>query len=562
MTQVRIPALTGGKASIRLVYQSEPTRQVMGFDGPEWATAYAALDLSTAETIDLTPTADIATADGRATCYLVTASAPGGRGWTHCIQVPDSPNVLELRDLVGASAIDPASLTAGRVLTDDERAALDAAHDPGADNPLATLADLGSAGIHDAPLSGGPYGRFAGAWVEATGPQGPPGPAGADGADGPQGPQGDTGPQGPAGADGADGPQGIQGPAGADGTQGPQGPAGADGADGPQGPAGPTAVSTDPGNLVVLGSDSLIYAGAAQITPGAIGAEPAMASALYEQIYTSGSGTWSKPSGNYRWCKLVLHGGGAGGASGALLAAAGTAYSGGAGGSGGGVTVEIVPIAALPASLAYSVGSGGAAGAAKTSAGNGNAGSTGGSTWFGPYVVAGGQAGTAGSTSSSTGSAQAQTGVPSSAGGTGGGSTAGGAGALGALGYGDYVPRGGGGGGGIAAAGTTYAGGGGGTVYSGSTSWPIAGGTPGTSGGGNGGNGDSGADVSVLPYWPGAGGGGGGSANANNTNGGTGGAGGYPGGGGGGGGSAVALGTAASGAGGAGAGGRIYLACW
>lgn len=72
---------------------------------------------------------------------------------------------------------------------------------------------------------------------------------------GPQGPQGDVGPQGA---------QGIQGPAGPAGSDGPQGPQGNDGPQGPQGvqgpigPEGPTKVSTDPGNLATLGSDSLI----------------------------------------------------------------------------------------------------------------------------------------------------------------------------------------------------------------------------------------------------------------------------------------------------------------
>ena len=95
--------------------------------------------------------------------------------------------------------------------------------------------------VPEAPLTGGPYGRQSGAWVEAVGPAGPAG------ADGPQGPQG---PQGPAGADGAPG---------RDGVDGAPGPAGADGAPGIQGPPGPTAVSTDAGNAAMLGTDSLIY---------------------------------------------------------------------------------------------------------------------------------------------------------------------------------------------------------------------------------------------------------------------------------------------------------------
>lgn len=144
----------------------------------------------------------------------------------------------------------------------------------------------------------------------ATGPQGPAGPQGADstvpgpvGPTGPQGPAGATGAQGPAGPKGADstvpgpagatGPQGPTGPKGADstvpgpaGATGPQGPAGTTGAQGPKGdpgatgtagatgttgpqgpagPVGPTAVSTDAGNLAVLGSDQLISVPASTI---------------------------------------------------------------------------------------------------------------------------------------------------------------------------------------------------------------------------------------------------------------------------------------------------------
>jgi hypothetical protein len=69
------------------------------------------------------------------------------------------------------------------------------------------------------------------------------------------GPPGPTGPQGPTGPVGADGTVGPAGPPGADSTvPGPAGPAGA------TGPAGPNAVSTDTGNYLSLGSDSLVYA--------------------------------------------------------------------------------------------------------------------------------------------------------------------------------------------------------------------------------------------------------------------------------------------------------------
>ena len=103
LTPVRLPALAGGTASVRLVYQDSPQTQVLGFDGPEWVTAYARIDLAAAQTIDLTPTAAIATPDGRATAYLITVQAPGGRGAPYLVQVPESAAVLELVDLVGAT---------------------------------------------------------------------------------------------------------------------------------------------------------------------------------------------------------------------------------------------------------------------------------------------------------------------------------------------------------------------------------------------------------------------------------------------------------------------------
>jgi hypothetical protein len=122
---------------------------VIGFEGPEWATAYENLDLTAEAVVELTPTADIATNDGTATGYLITATTTGQRGWSCCVQVPDSLTDVELVTLVGAAAIDPDDITAGLILTADERAALDAATAMDADNPIATIADVesGVAGV-------------------------------------------------------------------------------------------------------------------------------------------------------------------------------------------------------------------------------------------------------------------------------------------------------------------------------------------------------------------------------------------------------------------------------
>jgi hypothetical protein len=65
----------------------------------------------------------------------------------------------------------------------------------------------------------------------------------------------------------------IKGSDGSAGETGPTGPAGAASTvPGATGPAGPTAVSTDAGNLAVLGTDSKILVDAAHVTPAAIGA--------------------------------------------------------------------------------------------------------------------------------------------------------------------------------------------------------------------------------------------------------------------------------------------------
>ena len=122
-------------------------------------------------------------------------------------------------------------------MTDIETIEIGQQGPPGRPGPTAVSADANNAAtlgtdsliyvpatavaVSEAPLTGGPYGRQSGAWVEAVGPAGPAGPAGADGAQG------------------------------------------------PQGPAGPTAVSTDAGNSATLGSDSLIYVPASSGTVAA-----------------------------------------------------------------------------------------------------------------------------------------------------------------------------------------------------------------------------------------------------------------------------------------------------
>lgn len=107
MTAVRIPALPGGKAFIRLVYFDSPRDQVIGFDDHDFATESLKINLSSDQIIELIPTADISTTDGRATGYLVTVTAFGSRRWESVIQVPNSSDVQELDVLVSSGRITP-----------------------------------------------------------------------------------------------------------------------------------------------------------------------------------------------------------------------------------------------------------------------------------------------------------------------------------------------------------------------------------------------------------------------------------------------------------------------
>ena len=177
-TQVRIPALSGGRASVRLVSAVAPYPQVLGFEGAEWATAYASLDLTTEQTVELTPTGDIALAGGGATLYQISVQAPGQRAAVFRFSVPSSGAVQELEALVGAAGIDGADLPA-QLVADTQAAAAETLlyRDAAAQSAADALAAV------DMP------GR--------QGPQGEPGPQGPQGAQGLQGPQGPGIPEAP-----------------------------------------------------------------------------------------------------------------------------------------------------------------------------------------------------------------------------------------------------------------------------------------------------------------------------------------------------------------------------
>lgn len=106
---------------------------------------------------------------------------------------------------------------------------------------------------------------------------------------------------------------------------------------------------------------------------------------LNVQTFTSaGTFTWTKPTGSFSICSIVLRQATSGGGSGGK-AAASTAVSGGGGSPGCGLYRFQCLFSALPASLNVVVGAGGIGGAAVTANSTaGNPGTTGGDTYVGP----------------------------------------------------------------------------------------------------------------------------------------------------------------------------------
>jgi len=125
--------------------------------------------------------------------------------------------------------------------------------------------------------------------------------------------------------------------------------------------------------------------------------------AVDTQTFTS-SGTWTKPTGNYRMVIVDCIGAGGGGGSGRSQSAPASTYFGGGGGGQGGRSIVMLNYAALPSTVSVTVGAGGPGGAGASSNANGNDGSPGGDSFFGAYVAAtGGVNGGGGSTTSGTG---------------------------------------------------------------------------------------------------------------------------------------------------------------
>lgn len=328
----------------------------------------------------------------------------------------------------------------------------------------------------------------------------------------------------------------------------------------------------DEGTTLTSAATSLDFTGAGVTATNSGGAvtvaitSGGISTADIQEFTSTGSSTWTKPTGAKLVYVLMQGGGGGAGSGHKQLAIPVNPNQGGMGGCGGGWTELWIPAVSLGSTETVTVGAGGTGGASQTTSGNGNSGTIGGNSSFGSWGVArggalgsGGQVAAQGSGQSSSNTANTPAVFATSAAASplfytavGGSRTAGNIGSAG--GKGGKGAGGGAGGGGITATPTANTGGAGGLGGAGTDDTA----TTNTGGGGTagavGGAGGNGADA-VDYYLGGSGGGSGGSSIT--ANGGDGGTGGYPGGGGGGGGACLSVFN--SGAGGNGGGGYIRV---
>lgn len=251
---------------------------------------------------------------------------------------------------------------------------------------------------------------------------------------------------------------------------------------------------------------------------------------------SSGSFTWTKPTGA-KWVEFLLIGGGGGGGSGARYATL-SGRAGGGGGAGGTTYYGRISASYLGATQTVVVGSGAAGGAAQTvdsTVGNNGGSST--STTFSIYTSGAGGSGNGGSTTTGTAGSARNSMIfltASANSGAGGGTLT--TGSTGSTPNVHLIGGGGGGGAGAAAASTTNAAGGGGCGFGSASPSAglvsvVAGGTGGTTAGVAA---TAGTSATTQYFFGGTGGGGG--FYRTGQAGGAGGAGGWPGGAGGGGG--------------------------
>jgi len=288
-------------------------------------------------------------------------------------------------------------------------------------------------------------------------------------------------------------------------------------------------------NNYVLTADSSTATGLAWAVGGG-----GISSANIQEFTSTGTSTWTKPSGA-KFVYVLLYGGGGGGGSGRRRGTANVATAAACGGSAGGAggrSELFIPASLLGATETVTVGAGGTGGAARTTDDtSGQAGNDGNNSSFGSWALARpGLSGAGGTTAAAVqgGNGGAvvsvfRTANSAYANGSGNGNTTTGS----AGDRGGYGPGGGGGGGGNVSGNTAQTSGGagglGGAIFATATTATGGGGAAGSSGGA----GTAGAVASS--YYVGGSGGGGGSSNSAGAAG-AGGTGGYPGGGGGGGG--------------------------
>ena len=164
MTPIRIPALTvsglaGATGSVTLTVQlvsaaGRPLVGVLTSDGGP-VTCYVVAVIASPPVSDdppsplellLTPQSMIVAPDAGGTYYRFTFTADRRQVAEWQVKVPDAEDGRTLADLIAGVQVDPVDILAGRLLTLRERAALSAAHNPSAANPIATRADVGPGG--------------------------------------------------------------------------------------------------------------------------------------------------------------------------------------------------------------------------------------------------------------------------------------------------------------------------------------------------------------------------------------------------------------------------------
>jgi len=122
MTTVLIPTLCDGAgavlpAVVSVALVDADGTPVIGFAPQTLLTEGRTLDLNAVLAVELMPQALLGLPAGAASWYVITIKGKY-REASYRVQVPDQTTPIELRALVGAAAIDSASVLAGRLLPD------------------------------------------------------------------------------------------------------------------------------------------------------------------------------------------------------------------------------------------------------------------------------------------------------------------------------------------------------------------------------------------------------------------------------------------------------------